>query len=99
MERIWSLEGFTSEVVTVKPLISTEFNTSLATQLPVESDPPWMSNPLSIHVKREKLWTAVQSRFIIHTLNCMMNVILFNHSKPFILYVCPNKSEIKQIQE
>ena len=32
----WSLEGFTSEVVTVKPLINTEFTTSLATLLPVE---------------------------------------------------------------
>lgn len=45
MGRVWSSEGFTSEVVTVKPLINTEFTTSLATQLPVESDQPWMSKP------------------------------------------------------
>ncbi|KAM7388723.1 hypothetical protein PAMP_024880 [Pampus punctatissimus] len=57
MGRIWSSEGFTSEVVTVKPLINTEFTTSLATQLPVESDQPWMSTPLSIHFKRNQLWT------------------------------------------
>lgn len=38
MERIWNLEGFASEVVTVKALINTEFTTSLATLLPVETD-------------------------------------------------------------
>lgn len=36
MGRTWNMEGFTSEVVTVKPLINTEFTTSLATLLPVE---------------------------------------------------------------
>lgn len=38
MERIWNLEGFASEVVTVKSLINTEFNTSLATLLSVETE-------------------------------------------------------------
>lgn len=36
MGRAQNMEGFTSEVVTVKPLINAEFTTSLATLLPVE---------------------------------------------------------------
>lgn len=47
---------FTLEVVTVKPLINTEFTTSLATQLPVENSQCWMSNPLSIHLSKQ-VWT------------------------------------------
>lgn len=58
MGRIWSSGGFTSEVVTVKPLINTEFTTSLAMQAPVESDRPWMSNPPSIRFKLNLLWMA-----------------------------------------
>lgn len=46
MERRRDLDGFVSEVVTVKPLINTEFTTSLAMLLPVETDERWMSNPL-----------------------------------------------------
>lgn len=48
MERRWDVDGFVSEVVTVKPLINTEFTTSLAMLLPVETDERWMSNPLRI---------------------------------------------------
>lgn len=58
MGRIWSSGGFTSEVVTVKPLINTEFTTSLAMQAPVESNQPRILKPLSIRFKLNQLWTA-----------------------------------------
>lgn len=56
---------FTLEVVTVKPLINTEFTTSLATQLPVESSQCWMSNPQSIYLSKQ-VWTLLRgSSFLV----------------------------------
>lgn len=82
MGRIWSSEGFTSEVVTVKPLINTEFTTSLAMQLPVESDQPWMSNPLSICFRLNLLWTAKYD--LLYDPKCtFLVVVIFNSSELF----------------
>lgn len=79
--RIWSLEGFTSEVVTMRPLINAEFNTSLATQLPVESDQPLMSNPLSEHFETRKALESVMQSVIrcsMHMVHPPINVLFLS---------------------
>lgn len=87
MGGIWSSEGFTSEVVTVKPLINTEFTTSLAMQLPVENDRPWMSHPPSICLQLNLLRTA-RARANVHVEWCLFVFFSVNMENNAVNQMC-----------